>query len=406
MRPPRLLILPLLLPFWIVVSLPSSVSANPSISAVAAFLMDAETGEILYEKNADLPLPMASTTKVMTGLLGVERLRPHELVHVSSYAALMEPSKIYLRQGDLIRADDLLLAVLLKSANDASAALAEKIGGSEAAFAGAMTRRAQELGARNTRFQNASGLPADGHYSTAHDLAIVLRYAMQRPDFADLMQMRTAMISSLNGRTWNIRNHNRLLWTFPGALGGKTGWTRASKHCYVGMAERGERTLIVSILGSTRMWDDVDTLLRYGFSGIDSVDTRVVLGSSSNLSTSLIPSAPSPSIPLSPRPSSPPPPRPSALKPPATRGQAEANIGNTAGYTIQVGAFRQKSSAEGLREKLRKQGYKAYIAASGSRTERWYRVRVGEFDSPGEARQVIGRLKKQMGLQGLVAASD
>jgi D-alanyl-D-alanine carboxypeptidase (penicillin-binding protein 5/6) len=311
-----------------------------------------------------------------------------------------------LRQGDLLRADDLLLAVLLKSANDASAALAEKISGSETAFAGVMTRRAHELGARNTQFQNASGLPADGHYSTAHDLAILLRYAMQRPDFAELMQMRTAMISSLNGRTWNIRSHNRLLWTFSGALGGKTGWTRASKHCYVGMAERGERALIVSLLGSTRMWDDVDTLLKYGFLGIDSVDTRVVLAAPSNLSNSFVPSAPSSPPPIPPRTLSPPSPRPPALKAPVTRGQAEASTGNSAGYTVQVGAFRQKSSAEVLREKLRKQGYKAYIAASGSRTERWYRVRVGDFDSPGEAKQVIGRLKKQMGLQGLVAASD
>jgi D-alanyl-D-alanine carboxypeptidase (penicillin-binding protein 5/6) len=406
MKPSRLLILSLLLLISIISSPSGSVSVSPATSAIAAFLMDANTGEILYEKNAHVPLPMASTTKIMTGLLGVERLRPHELVHVSSYATLMEPSKIYLRQGELIRVDDLLLAILLKSANDASAALAEKISGSETAFAREMTRRAQELGARDTHFQNASGLPAEGHYSTAHDLAIVLRYAMQRPDFADLMQTTTAIISSVNGRTWDVRNHNRLLWTYPGALGGKTGWTRASKHCYVGMAERGGRTLVVSILGSTRMWDDVQTLLTYGFSGIDSVDTRVVLGPPSNLSALSSPAAPSQSAPISLRVPSPPPPRQPAPRSAVARGVAEASVGNTAGYTVQVGAFRQKGSAELLRAKLRKRGYKAYIATSGPRTARWYRVRVGDFDSPGEAQQVIGRLKKQMGLQGLVASSD
>jgi D-alanyl-D-alanine carboxypeptidase (penicillin-binding protein 5/6) len=406
MKPPRLLSFSLLLLIWISSSPPGAVSASPLTSAIAACLMDADTGEILYEKNAHLPLPMASTTKVMTGLLGVERLRPHELVHVSSYAALMEPSKIYLRPGELIRVDDLLLAILLKSANDASAALAEKISGSETAFARVMTRRAQELGAHNTHFENASGLPAEGHYSTAYDLAIILRYAMQRPDFADFMQMRTAMISSANGRMWSIRNHNRLLWTFPGALGGKTGWTRASKHCYVGMAERGSRTLLVSILGSTRMWDDVQSLLTYGFSGNDSVDTRVVLGSPSDLSASLSPSLPSLPPPISSRALSAPPPRQPAPKSPVIRGLAEASVANTAGYTVQVGAFRQKSSAELLREKLRKHGYNARIATSGPRTARWYRVRVGDFDSPGEAKQVIGRLKKQMGLQGQVASSD
>ena len=406
MKPSRLLILSLLLLISIISSPSGSVSVSPATSAIAAFLMDANTGEILYEKNAHVPLPMASTTKIMTGLLGVERLRPHELVHVSSYATLMEPSKIYLRQGELIRVDDLLLAILLKSANDASAALAEKISGSETAFAREMTRRAQELGARDTHFQNASGLPAEGHYSTAHDLAIVLRYAMQRPDFADLMQTTTAIISSVNGRTWDVRNHNRLLWTYPGALGGKTGWTRASKHCYVGMAERGGRTLVVSILGSTRMWDDVQTLLTYGFSGIDSVDTRIVLGPPSNLSALSSPAAPSQSAPISLRVPSPPPPRQPAPRSAVARGVAEASVGNTAGYTVQVGAFRQKGSAELLRAKLRKRGYKAYIATSGPRTARWYRVRVGDFDSPGEAQQVIGRLKKQMGLQGLVASSD
>ena len=126
MAPIWLLLPALLLLFWNVCSLPSSASADPNPSAVAALIMDAPTGEILYEKNAHIPLPMASTTKVMTGLLGVERLRPHEIIQVSAYAASMSASKLYLRPGELMRADDLLQAILLKSANDARRSAARK----------------------------------------------------------------------------------------------------------------------------------------------------------------------------------------------------------------------------------------------------------------------------------------
>lgn len=377
--------------------LPASAFGDPTPSAIAALIMDTDTGEVLYEKNPHLPLPMASTTKIMTGLLGVERLRPHELVEVSPYAASMPPSKISLRPGELIRVDDLLQAILLKSANDASAALAEKISGSEAAFARVMSRRAREIGALNTNFENASGLPADGHYSTAYDLAIMLRYAMQRSDFAEIMQMRTASVESVAGRMWNIRNHNRLLWTFPGALGGKTGWTRASRHCYVGMVESGGRTLIVSILASSRLWDDVQQLLRYGFSEAEPGEPRFVPITST---AALPPPVPQPAFERKPPERKPPDPKPTVQKSPAIRA------GNTSVFTVQVGAFREKRMAETMRQKLRQRGYSAHVTVSGTRAARWYRVRVGEFDSQGEAQRMVGRLKSQMGLEALVATPD
>jgi serine-type D-Ala-D-Ala carboxypeptidase (penicillin-binding protein 5/6) len=405
MRSPGVLLPALLLLTWNVDILPAL--AEPSPSAVAALVMDAETGEALYEKNPHLPLPMASTTKVMTALLGVERLRPHELVEVSAYAASMAPSKIYLKPGELIRVDDLLQAILLKSANDASAALAEKISGSEAAFARLMTRRARELGALNTHFENASGLPADDHYSTAYDLAILLRYAMRRPDFAEIMQMKTASVESVAGRMWNIRNHNRLLWTFPGALGGKTGWTRASRHCYVGMVESGGRTLIASVLASSRLWDDIQELLRYGFSDGEPGEPRFVpLSTVTQLLppvstvTQLPPPGPKPTLERRPPERKPPPPKPVAQKPTEVRG------GTTSAFTVQVGAFRNKEAAETLRQKLRKRGYSAYVTAVGTRAARLFKVRIGEFDSQGEAKRLVGRLKSQMGLQALVATPD
>jgi serine-type D-Ala-D-Ala carboxypeptidase (penicillin-binding protein 5/6) len=375
----------------------SSAFADPTPSASAALIMDADTGEVLYEKNPHLPLPMASTTKIMTALLGMERLRPHELVQVSAYAASMAPSKIYLKPGELIRVDDLLQAILLKSANDASVALAEKISGSEPAFARAMTRRAREIGALNTHFENASGLPTDDHYSSAYDLAIILRYAMQRPDFAEIMQMKTASVESVAGRMWNVRNHNRLLWTFPGALGGKTGWTRASRHCYVGMVENGGRTLIVSVLASSRLWDDVQELFRYGFSYGEPGEPRFVpIASTAALPSPLNPSAFERKSPER---------KPPDLKP-AVQKSADIRGGTTSAFTVQVGAFREKKVAETMLHKLRQRGYSAYVTTSGTPAARWYRVRVGEFDSQGEAKRVVGRLKSQMGLKALIATPD
>jgi serine-type D-Ala-D-Ala carboxypeptidase (penicillin-binding protein 5/6) len=397
MTPSGLVLSALPLLIWNICCPPPAASADLNPSAVAALVMDAKTGEILFEKNAHVPLPMASTTKVMTGLLGVERLRPHEVIHVSAYAASMNPSKIYLRPGEVMRADDLLQAILLKSANDASVALAEKISGSEAAFARLMTRRAHELGALNTHFENASGLPADDHYSTAYDLAIILRYAMQRLDFAEIMQMKTASIESVAGRAWTVRNHNRLLWTFPGALGGKTGWTRASRHCYVGMVEQGGRTLIVSVLASSHLWNDINELLLYGFSPSGSEEPRFV--SLSN-ATTLPPPAPHPV------PERKPPERKLPELKPHEQSPVEDRGTNTSAYTVQVGAFREKRAAEMLRQRLRKRGYSAYVMTSGTRTAKFYRVRLGEFDSRGEAKRFVGRLKSQMGLEAVVAASD
>jgi serine-type D-Ala-D-Ala carboxypeptidase (penicillin-binding protein 5/6) len=397
MRSSGLLLAPLLLVIWFICCLPTSASADPSPSAIAALIMDAHSGEVLYEKNPHLPLPMASTTKIMTGLLGVERLRPHEVVQVSAYAASMAPSKIYLRPGELIHVDDLLQAILLKSANDASAALAEKISGSEAAFARLMTQRARELGAQNTHFENASGLPADDHYSTAYDLAILLRYAMQRPDFAEIMQMKIASIESLLGRSWTLRNHNRLLWTFSGAQGGKTGWTRASKHCYVGMVEGDDRTLIVSVLASSRLWNDVHELLQYGFSQSGSREPRFVPLTDIAVLPHPIPDPLPERKPLERKP---PEPKPPAQKSVGVRG------GNTSAYTVQVGAFREKRMAETLLQRLRQRGYLASMAISGMRTTKFYRVRVGEFDTQADAQRLVGRLKSQLGLKAVVTTSD
>jgi D-alanyl-D-alanine carboxypeptidase (penicillin-binding protein 5/6) len=362
----------------------TSVAADPYVTASAALMMDAETGGILYEKNPHVPLPMASTTKIMTALLGVERLHPRDTVRVSSYAISMMPSKIYLKSGEMISVSELLSAILLSSANDASVALAEKISGSESAFARAMTARAGALGARDTRFENASGLPAEGHYSTAYDLAILLKYAMQVPAFAEIMQWKTRTIGSPTGQQRLLRNHNRLLWTFPGALGGKTGFTRAAKHCYVGMVERGGHPLIVSVLGSSDLWRDTRQLLEYGFDRLNGGETQLVMSASPKLLAASAQARP--------------------LRP--VRKPAVAAGGSAAAYTVQLGAFQDKRHAEALRRTLRNLGYQAYITSTSSRGGRWHRVRVGEFETRRQASGVVGQLQSRTRLRAQIAAAD
>jgi len=249
------------------ISLPHAAFASDefNISARAAVVMDVATGRVIISKNPDLRLPPASTTKVMTAILAIEKIQPAASVKVSRHASSMSPSKINLRAGDEISVDALLYSVLLKSANDAAAALAEGVGGTEDNFARLMTEKARAIGAVNTHFVNASGLPADNHYSTAYDLALILRYAMQNPRFVEISSTKFATLNMGEKEKMLLRNHNRLLWMYDGAVAGKTGYTVAAKHCYVGEAGCNNTRLIVAMLGSNNPWSDVRALLDKGF---------------------------------------------------------------------------------------------------------------------------------------------
>lgn len=231
------------------------------LSAKSAIVLDPETGTVLYEYNADAPRQPASTIKVITGLLAIEKLRNNDSVIPSRKAAAMPRSKIYLKPGKGYKADDLINAVLLASANDASVALAEKIGGNELSFARLMTEKARRLGARHTMCKTASGLTKKGQYSTARDLAVVFNGAMQNQEFASRMR-HTKVKTSFGKVLWN---HNKALWRIDGAQGGKTGYTRAARQTYVGKFEKGGKELVVAIMGSETMWDDIGRLVRHGF---------------------------------------------------------------------------------------------------------------------------------------------
>lgn len=224
-------------------------------------VMDAQTGETIFAKSPDNPRQPASTIKIITGMIALKSLKKDDVIDVSNRAAGMPSSKIFLDPAKNYQANDLINAVLLSSANDASVALAEKIAGSEDKFANLMTLSAKMWGARNTVCRTASGLTADGQQSTARDLANLFRYAMQNDEFA--RRMREKFIPTSYGKT--LRNHNKALWRLDGAVGGKTGYTSAARQTYVGQFSRDNQTIVVAIMGSESMWADLEKLVDYGF---------------------------------------------------------------------------------------------------------------------------------------------
>lgn len=233
---------------------------NP-VRAIAYCIMDADTGTILSAQNHQMMLPPASTLKVGTALVAINTLQLQDKVPVSVNAAQAPASKIYLKPGEIYNVNDMLYAILLASANDAARALGERVSGSEDRFARFMTKQLREMGAYRTNFETASGLPSEGQYSTAYDLAFIFRKAMQNPTLARIMNTKTYTLQ--DGK--EVYNHNRFLFTTEYAVAGKTGYTRASKHTYVGLFRNGDKRIIVSMMGSQGKWADLRTLIEKGF---------------------------------------------------------------------------------------------------------------------------------------------
>jgi D-alanyl-D-alanine carboxypeptidase (penicillin-binding protein 5/6) len=231
------------------------------ISAKSVMVIDSGSGRTLFSRSPDTPRQPASTIKILTGMLAIDALKNGERVRVSRKAAKQPRSKIYLDTRRTYQAHDLINAVLIASANDASVALAEKIAGSEKTFADQMTALARRWGARNTVCKTASGLTAEGQKSTARDLAIMFRRAMLDREFAARMQKTKTRTAE--GKL--LRNHNKALWQIDGSVGGKTGYTNAARQTYVGKFKRGRHEIIVAIMGSESMWTDLKRLVEYGF---------------------------------------------------------------------------------------------------------------------------------------------
>lgn len=231
------------------------------VTARSFVIMDAATGEILLEYNSRELLPPASTIKVMTAKYALEHLKMDDKVMVSRYAASAPPSKINIKAGEVYTVKELLYAILLSSANDAARALAEAAYGSEDEFSRQVTQMVRRWGAYRTKVATANGLPKEDQYSTAEDLALIFRRAMQDPEFAEIISTKKYHIRGER----ELRNHDRFLFTTPLAQGGKTGYTRASQHTYVGMFRNGDKAIIVSLMGSKKKWADLRTLIEKGF---------------------------------------------------------------------------------------------------------------------------------------------
>ena len=231
------------------------------VSAHSAILMDADTGQVLYEKNPREESLIASTTKIMTALVVLEQGNPKKTVTVPAEAVGIEGSSMYLKEGEELTVEQLLYGMMLSSGNDAAMALALSMDDSIEDFAARMNEKARDLGLSHTSFANPNGLDSEGNYSTAYDLAKITQAALNTPGFVEIVSAKTIQCGS-----HYLVNHNKLLWQYDGALGVKTGYTKKAGRILVGAAEQKGRRLISVTINAPNDWQDHKTMLDYGFS--------------------------------------------------------------------------------------------------------------------------------------------
>lgn len=249
-----------------------SAEETLDLSATSAILIDAENGRVLYEKNGYEEKAMASTTKIMTLLCVLQYGNMEDIVTVSSYAASMPDVQLNIRKGEQYYMQDLVYSLMLESHNDVAVAIAEHIGGDVEGFAALMNEMAYDLGAYHTHFVTPNGLDAEGHYSTAYDMALIARYAILNEEFVAITNTRNYSFSDVAGnRHFVATNRNAFLSMYEGAIGVKTGFTGNAGYCFVGAVKRDGRTLIAVVLGcgwpphKTYKWKDMRRLFDYGF---------------------------------------------------------------------------------------------------------------------------------------------
>ena len=353
--------------------------------------MDAATGKLIYQKEPDLRLPPASTTKIVTAILTLESGRNlHDSLSVSKEATRVPASKLYLRPGQSVTIEELLYGIMLASANDAAVVLAEGIGGSVERFADLMTKKAHQLGAVNTHFSNPHGLTAPDHYSTARDLALIFRYAMKNPAFREIVQTKFSSVNTtavvhkkVVPRRISVRNHNRLLWNFDGALGGKTGYTHAAQKCFVGAVQRNGTTLIVAILGARDQWGDTKRLLEYGFENYESLKPSTPDGKGTSGEQQVGVRAERASTEV---------------------GSQEADSDKAAdGYVLQLGSFRERERAELISRQMTAKGFEVFIEPTSlGAGEIAYRVRIGPYAGLVAAQQTAQEILVTSGYHALI----
>lgn len=236
------------------------------LSAKSAILINAHTNEVIYEKNACERRGMASTTKIMTAILAIERGNLQKTVVARDEEVRIEGTSIGLKEGDKITLETLVCGMLLESGNDAANVTARVIGKSGEKFVSLMNKKAKEIGMHNTNFENPSGLTEEGHFSTAYDMAILGSYAIKNKQFRNICSLGSISVSYGNPEYQRtFKNHNKLLNSVEGAFGIKTGFTKASGRCLVSAAERNGVTLVAVTLSAPDDWNDHKKLFEYGF---------------------------------------------------------------------------------------------------------------------------------------------
>lgn len=244
----------------------NAAEAFSNVSATAFLLMDGFTGVSLSERNADKPLPMASTTKIMTCVIALEHASLSDRVEIPKEAVGVEGSSVYLKQGEYLTLEELLFALMLESANDAAVAIAMHVSGTVDDFAILMNEKAKALKMTATNYKNPHGLPCDGHFSTARDLCKLLAYGMQNEAFRVFVETEKTTISAPDSGKRFLANHNKLLRIYDACVGGKTGFTKEAGRCLVTAAEKKGRILVCATLGDPNDWIDHVSLFDYGFS--------------------------------------------------------------------------------------------------------------------------------------------
>ena len=237
-----------------------AVQASPEISARSAIVYHAEDERVLYEKNAESKMLIASTTKIMTALVAMEHCSMSDSVQITQGMANVEGSSMYLQAGETYTVRELLYGLMLASGNDAATAIAIHAAGDEASFAALMNQKAAELGMYNTCFENPHGLDGENHYSTAKDMAVLASYAMENEQFADIVGTRHITIKNLT-----YVNHNKLLWQCDGVIGIKTGYTMAAGRTLVTCCRRNGQTLICVTLSARDDWNDHKKLYDWAY---------------------------------------------------------------------------------------------------------------------------------------------
>jgi D-alanyl-D-alanine carboxypeptidase len=382
------------------------VGSLPDITARAAIVVDRSTGETLFARNPDLQLPPASTTKLLSALVAIENSSPDKVIRVSQKASRVEPRKIWLKPGWALGMDDLLYAMLLYSANDASVALAEGLAGSVSGFADLMNSTAWKLGATRSHFDNPSGLPGTRHYSTARDLTTIMHHALQRPTIRQVLSAHSRVIRPRSGtkRVIPVRSHNRFLDRRHLPVIGKTGWTRRARRCFVGSSTDGRHEILVSLLGSNDLWGDLDKLVAYGFDRLEpgapaptttwqqvrvadddawrAAVTRQDSGWAKQKGSDWSNPAPAAVVP---------------------RAEASHQNGRDSRfrYHIYVASFRNRERADHLRRLVAKDGYRAKVELVNGTM---YRVTVRDFASRDKARQAARLLRKAHSVEPLIVA--